>query len=263
MSSKLVAGIDVGAATTKIVVMDGGSPVFSIRPTGHDIKQAVASVVQETLGKKGLSVTDLEYTVSTGLGRANVEFADKAVTEIICHARGVHYLVPQCRTIIDIGGQDSKVISVDPAGNVTDFIMNDKCAAGTGRFLEVMAHVLDLKLEDLGSVSMTSRNPSQISSTCTVFAETEVVSLRAEGKKREDLVAGIHRSIVSRIMVAASRIRFSPAVVLTGGVAKNTGVRRYFQDRIGTEIVIPPEPQITGALGAALIAQAELNNCKD
>jgi predicted CoA-substrate-specific enzyme activase len=205
-----------------------------------------------------MSAAHLDGIVATGYGRTAVGFADKKVTEITCHARGVSHLMPEARTVIDIGGQDSKAMRVDGEGRVTDFVMNDKCAAGTGRFLEVMARALELPLDDLGSLSLASRNPCLISNLCTVFAESEVVFLRGEGRAREDIAAGIHAAIASRVAVMVSQMGLEETVVLTGGVARNRGVVRALRDDLQLTVRVPEHPQLTGALGAALIA-AELS----
>ncbi len=204
-------------------------------------------------------MADLSFVISTGYGRNGVAFANKTASEIICHAKGVNLLMPAARTVIDIGGQDSKVIGVRENGTVSDFVMNDKCAAGTGRFLEVMAGVLGLDIEEMGPISCTSKEPCPISNTCTIFAETEMVSLRAEGRTREDLVAGIHKAVASRVVVMGKTVGYREQVVFTGGVAKNTGVKNSLEAGIGLPILIPEEPQIMGALGAALLAKAELS----
>ena len=254
-----VCGIDVGAATAKAVILSNSKTIsYSILPTGYSVSLAVDNVVKEAVRKNKLRIAKLDFVVSTGYGRHSVTFANKAVTEIICHARGANFLLPSVRTVVDIGGQDSKVITLDEDGNVTNFTMNDKCAAGTGRFIEVMASVLEVPLEDMGKVSLTSQKPSSINSTCTVFAESEVVSLRAQGELRENLIAGIHKAIASRVAIMGRSIGFQRDVAFTGGVAKNTAVKRFLEDIIGLEIVVPEEPQIIGALGAALMAKAEL-----
>ena len=258
-----VAGMDIGAGTAKAVILENEEITGSaIIPVSGDINKAIEGVLAKALEKAGISRQDLEYVVATGWGRNAVTFADNTTTEIICHAGGVHYLIPQARTIVDIGAQDSKVIRVNDRGKVADFVMNDKCAAGTGRFLEVMAHVLGVELDEMGPMSLTSKNPCDISSTCTVFAETEVVSLRAQGKKVEDLLAGLHRSIANRVVIMGSGIRLEAETVFTGGVAKNTGVRKALEEAGGIKCIIPAEPQITGALGAALTAQAEAGGHK-
>ncbi len=255
-----VAGIDVGAGTAKAVILRDDKIIsYSIMPVAGDVTKAIDEVTGEALEKAELSLQNLDYVVSTGYGRNAVSFANKVTTEIICHASGVHFLIPQVKTIIDIGAQDSKVIRVNDRGEVIDFVMNDKCAAGTGRFLEVMAQVLGLKLEEMGPKSLTSKKLCNISSTCTVFAETEVVSLRAQGKSIEDLIAGIHKAIATRVVIIGSGIKFEKEVVFTGGVAKNSGVKRALEEVGDMEIIVPTEPQITGALGAALRAEAEFN----
>ena len=257
-----VAGIDIGAGTAKAVILENEEIIaYAIIPVSGDVNKAVEGVIAEALDKAGLSSQNLDYVVSTGWGRDAVSFADNSTTEIICHASGVHFLIPQARTIIDIGAQDSKVIRINDKGKVMDFVMNDKCAAGTGRFLEVMAQVLGLKLDEMGPMSLTTRNPCNISSTCTVFAETEVVSLRAQGIAVEDLIAGIHRSIASRVVIMGSGINLGQETAFTGGVAKNIGVRKALEEAGGLKCVVPEEPQITGALGAALIAQTESRKC--
>ena len=198
----ITAGVDIGAATAKTVIVSDGEILSSaVIPTGASVARAAEEVTKAALGSTGLSLSDLRFVISTGYGRNSVAFANRAASEIICHARGVNSLIPAARTVIDIGGQDSKVIGVREDGTVGDFIMNDKCAAGTGRFLEVMAAVLDLDIEEMGPISLTSEEPCPISSTCTIFAETEMVTLRADGRTREDLVAGIHRAVASRVAV--------------------------------------------------------------
>jgi predicted CoA-substrate-specific enzyme activase len=255
----IFAGVDVGAATAKAVILkDEEIQGYSIMPTGYDVRLAAEKVIKEALVKAGLSISidDLTYVVSTGYGRDAVSYADKAVTEIICHAKGAHFLIPSTRTIFDIGGQDSKAIAVEENGNVVDFVMNDKCAAGTGRFLEVMAGALEVgSVDKMGPISLESKDPCKISSTCTIFAETEVISLRAQGRSREDLIAGVHRSVASRVAIIGSRIAWERDVIFTGGVAKNIGVKQALAKEIGLDILVPDEPQIIGALGAALIAR--------
>jgi len=258
-----VAGIDIGAGTAKVVILENENiAASSVIPVSGDVGKTVDSVMNKALSQTGMSLQDLEFVVATGYGRNAVPFAVSTSTEIICHAAGIHSLVPFARTIIDIGAQDSKVIRINEKGKVIDFIMNDKCAAGTGRFLEVMAHVLGLELDQMGPISLTSKNVCNISSTCTVFAETEIVSLRAQGKAVEDLVAGINRAIASRVIVMSSSIGLEHETVFTGGVAKNCGVKKALEEIGGITCIVPPEPQLTGALGAALIAQNELLKTK-
>ena len=253
-----MVGIDVGAATAKAVIFAEGEILgHFVMATGHSVELAARRTTVEALRIAGLpdSLDELDYVVSTGYGRNAVAFANRSVTEITCHAKGASFMIPEARTVIDIGGQDSKGIEIDEKGNVKDFIMNDKCAAGTGRFLEVMAAVLEMdSIDKLGPLSLKSTSPCRISSTCTVFAESEVVSLRAAGRSREDLAAGIHRAIASRVAAMIKRLKIRPEVVFTGGVAKNIGVKKALEEELGIGILVPQEPQIIGALGAALLA---------
>jgi predicted CoA-substrate-specific enzyme activase len=254
----LVAGIDIGAATAKTVIMKDSEIVgYAVKPVGYDIKRVANETSAEALQRAGIfrSIEDLDSIVSTGYARESIEFAAKTATEIICHAKGAHFMIPSARFVIDMGGQDSKAIEVGPKGDVIDFAMNDKCAAGTGRFLEVMAHILQVKsMDEMGPLALQSKEPCPISSTCTVFAETEVVVLRAGGKERKDLIAGVHKSVASRVAAMATNLTCKPDAVFTGGVARNSGVRKYLEDEFEIDFFVPEEPQIIGALGAALIA---------
>jgi len=257
LKDNLFAGIDIGAGTTKAVTLQSSEVVsYCISPTGGDAARAGRRVFQRALKGAGATLNDLGYVVSTGYGRDVVPFRDKSITEITCHARGASFLFADCKTVIDIGCQDSKVIKLDKGGRVTNFVMNDKCAAGTGRFIEVMAHALRLKLEEVGAEALRSLNPCSISSTCTVFAESEVVSLRGQGRKREDIIAGVLQALAKRVAILAAGINPEERVVFTGGVAKNIGVRRALEKELGMEMFVPEEPQIIGALGAALLAEA-------
>jgi predicted CoA-substrate-specific enzyme activase len=192
--------------------------------------------------------------VATGYGRINVPFADKQITEISCHARGVAYLLPEARTVIDIGGQDSKGIKLKE-GRAVDFVMNDKCAAGTGRFLEVTAEGLGVKLEDMGKLSLTAKNKVEIGSTCTVFAAQEVVAKLVEGVPLPDIIAGLHEAIAARIYSMVRRLKIEREVALTGGGAKNIGLVKALEARLGFPVLVPPEPLLTGAIGAALLGK--------
>lgn len=259
-NSNIVSGIDIGAATAKAVILNTSGEVLSssVIPTGYSVVQAGDSVLEQALKSAALSFDDLGYIVSTGYGRRAVSFATKAVTEIICHAAGVSSVMPQAGTVIDIGGQDSKVIGLDDNGNVANFVMNDKCAAGTGRFLDVMSGVLEVKIDEIGALSLLSQDPCQISSTCTIFAESEVIALRAEGRSREDLLYGIHKAMSHRVAIMGRSVGYKKDAVFTGGVAMNAGVKKALEDEIGLEIFVPENPQIMGALGGAILAKAEL-----
>ncbi len=250
----IFAGIDVGSLTSKCVIIDEDKILaYEILKVTPKIEDVVERVYRNALMKANLSEKDVKAVVATGYGRNKVKFANDRVTEITCHALGAKYLIPTTRTVIDIGGQDSKVIAV--FNSVESFVMNDKCAAGTGRFLEVMASALGIEVNELGELDKKADKPVSISSTCTVFAESEVISYLASGEKVENIVAGIHNAIASRIAAMAKRVGVKPDVVLTGGVAKNSGVKRALEKELGLEIKVPNEPQIIGALGAALIAK--------
>ena len=238
---------------TKVVIMDRDGGICSrvIGPTGAEHRQLANRVMEEALERANLPFDDISYVIATGYGRINVPFADRQITELTCHARGVVSLFPRVRIAIDIGGQDAKGLKISN-GRLIDFVMNDKCAAGTGRFLEVIAEALGLKLEDLGSISLKSTNKVKISSTCTIFAQQEVTSRISEGVPIEDIVAGLHDAIASRAVGMLRRLKIEPDVVFTGGVAKNIGVVKAVRENLGSEVFVPEDPLISGALGAAL-----------
>jgi len=249
-------GIDIGSTSGEALILKGDDIVaWSIVDTGYNSRRAAVLALEEALAQAGLSWSDVGPVVSTGYGRMAVEFAERRVTEISCYARGIHHLFPQVRTVVDIGGQDSKVVAVGPGGRALDFAMNDKCAAGTGRFLEVTARALQLDLDELGSCALRARQAAPISSTCTVFAESEVITLVAEGVDRAEIVAGLCMAIARRVGAMARRVGVEPPVAFAGGVAKNAGVARALEKVVGESFLIPEEPQIVGALGAALIAR--------
>ena len=254
--SRLAAGIDSGSTTTKAILLDSRRRVlgFHILPTGADCRDAARAALERVLAEAGRTESDVAFTVATGYGREITGGADAKVTEITCHARGVHAVLERVRTIIDIGGQDSKTIRINGQGRVQDFAMNDKCAAGTGRFLEVMSQSLGVPLGEMGARAQAAGRMVRVSSMCTVFAESEVVSLVARGEKVEDILNGIHQAIADRVTSLVHRVGLEPPVAITGGVAKNAGVVRAMEERLETTLAIPEEPQITGALGAAMIA---------
>jgi predicted CoA-substrate-specific enzyme activase len=254
----IVLGIDSGSLTTEAVLLDNGQiRAFVILVTGASNRKAAQKARLEVISRADYETRDVQRVVATGYGRDAVEFADSKVTEITCHALGAHYLFPDVRTVIDIGGQDSKVMRVDESGRVLNFAMNDKCAAGTGRFLEVMAHALEVKLDEMGRVSLKSSADVSVSSTCTVFAESEVVGLVAQGYETPDILRAIHRAIASRAAALAGRVGATAPVVMTGGVAKNIGVVKELGEKLNLKIIVPEEPQIVGALGAAIIAERQ------
>jgi predicted CoA-substrate-specific enzyme activase len=248
------AGIDIGSTMTKVVIASDRIEASLIGPTGPEHRKLANKVMEEALTRANLRFDDLTYIVATGYGRINVPFADKQITEITCHARGLQSLLPTVRTVIDIGGQDSKGIKIK-AGKVIDFVMNDKCAAGTGRFLEVIADALGVPLKELGERSLAAQNAIAISNTCTVFAEHEVISQLANGASVNDLIAGIHEAVATRVYAMVKKLKVEQDVAVTGGGAKNIGLVKALEGKFGFPLLVPPEPLITGALGAALMGK--------
>ena len=248
-------GIDVGSITTKAALLHDGILVGSnVIFTGYNAEQAGAEVITRILEQGRLSRDTLTSIVATGYGRKSVAAAHRVFTEIMCHTAGAHFLDPSVRTVIDIGGQDSKAIVTDGHGKVKDFVMNDKCAAGTGRFLEVMARAMEVDLDEFGGLALQAASPAKISSLCTVFAESEVISLIAKGTERKDIIAGIHHAIAARIGAMVQRLDVKEPVMMTGGVAKNIGVVKALEQAIGFPIIVSPHAQVTGAIGAACLA---------
>lgn len=251
-----VMGIDSGSTSTNAVIMDQDRKIraFSVVRTGAKSGVSADRVLKDVLEKAGLAREDISWIVSTGYGRVSIEFADENVTEISCHGKGAHYFNPQIRTILDIGGQDSKAIKLSETGEVKDFVMNDKCAAGTGRFLEMIARTLEVSLDELGAIALTSREKIEITSMCSVFAESEVISLIANNKEKADIADGVCHAIANKAFGLLRRVGMEPAYMMTGGVAKNPGVVRAVEEKIGAELYICEEPEIVGAAGAALYA---------
>jgi len=252
--SEYFAGIDIGSTMTKVVIMNKGIISSIMGPTGPEQRRLANKVMERALKEVDLPFKAITYVVATGYGRINVPFADKQITEISCHAKGVASFFPEARTVIDIGGQDCKGIRIN-SGKPIDFVMNDKCAAGTGRFLEIIADVLGINIEKMGEIGLEGNNPAKISNICTVFAEQEVVARLAEGVPLNDLVAGILESLANRISRMVNRLQVAEEVVVTGGGAKNVGLVKALSDKLGYNIVVPPEPLLTGAVGAALLGK--------
>jgi predicted CoA-substrate-specific enzyme activase len=250
------AGVDIGSTMTKVVLIDTTDSILSAikGPTGPEHRQLANEVMKMALQQANLQLDDISYIVATGYGRVNVPFADDQITELSCHARGVSSIFPNVRTAIDIGGQDAKCLKIHN-GKLIDFVMNDKCAAGTGRFLEVTAATLGIRFEDMGAISLKSTKKVQLSNLCTIFAQQEVVALLSRGERVEDIIAGLHSALASRVATLARRLKIEPDVVLTGGVAKNIGMVRAMRESLGSELLVPEEPLLTGALGAAILAK--------
>ena len=252
----ITVGIDVGSITAKAAVVKDCEVIsHQLIMTGYNARNAGEKVFEKVVEDSGIGYSSIDKIVSTGYGRNSVAVAHKAVTEITCHAMGAHYLDPAIRSVIDIGGQDSKAIALTETGSVKDFAMNDKCAAGTGRFLEVMARALEVDLDDFGDFSLQADHLLKISSLCTVFAESEVISLISKGEERSNIIAGIHDAIAARVVAMAGRVGLKGPMMMTGGVAKNIGVVKALERKTGEKIAVSPKAQITGAIGAALIGQ--------
>jgi predicted CoA-substrate-specific enzyme activase len=258
-NSHYFAGVDIGSTMTKVVIVGGGTEASLIGPTGPEHRKLANRVMEDALKQAGVSFSSVAYVVATGYGRINVPFADRQVTEITCHAKGLSSLLPTAHTVVDLGGQDSKGIRVEN-GKVVDFVMNDKCAAGTGRFLEIIADALGVPLDKLGELSLAAEKPAVIGNMCTVFAEQEVISQLADGESIPNLIAGIHQAIAARVFALVSKLKIKPEVAITGGGAKNIGLVRALEAKFGTAVLVPREPLVTGALGAALIGREMFEN---
>jgi (R)-2-hydroxyacyl-CoA dehydratese activating ATPase len=253
-NGEITAGVDIGSRTTKAVIWNGEKVLGrSLLSTGWAPETSAQNALKMALETARLE--KVSRIVVTGYGRVTVSFADDAITEITAHARGVSHLLPQTRTLIDIGGQDSKAIILDEGGMVLDFAMNDRCAAGSGKFLEFLALTMDLTVQEFAQLAFTSRHPVQISSICTVFAESEVLSLLAEGFLREDVANGVHRSIAKRVVQMTQGLVPQPPAAFSGGVAQNICMIREISLALGMPVEVPDSPEYTGALGAAIIAR--------
>lgn len=255
-----VLGIDSGSTSTNAVIMDQDRKIvaFSVVRTGAKSGESADRILKEVLDKASLKREDISWIVSTGYGRVSIDFADENVTEISCHGKGAHYFNPKIRTILDIGGQDSKAIKLSETGDVSDFVMNDKCAAGTGRFLEMIARSLEVSLDELGAIALESKEKIEITSMCSVFAESEVISLIAQNKEKADIANGVCGAIANKAFGLLRRVGLEPDFMMTGGVAKNPGVVRAVEEKVGSKLYICEEPEIVGATGAALYALEQM-----
>lgn len=251
-----VAGVDVGSTATKAVILDENQRIVGrgLTPTGANVIKAAERAFSEARASAGSDDWEIGYIVGTGYGRYKVPFGHTQITEISCHGKGAHYLFPATRTILDIGGQDTKAIKVGAQGEVSDFCMNDKCAAGTGRFLEASAQVMGLGLDEIGDVSMRSGRPIRITNMCTVFVESEILSHLARGKKVEDVLRGVNNAIAGRSVALMRRVGLEDEITFTGGVSRNTGMVRAIEERLERKVNVSPDSQFIGAIGAALFA---------
>jgi len=250
------AGVDVGSTQTKAVIIDEDREIVSrsLIDTGANVVKAAENVYLEALKKSGVQEEEIEFVVGTGYGRYRVTFGNTQVTEISCHGRGAVHMFPNTQTVLDMGGQDTKAIRVGSTGEIIDFCMNDKCAAGTGRFLEAASTALEIPLDELGATALRAVKPVRISTTCTVFAESEVLSWLGKGKKIEDILLGVHQSIASRSIGLLRRVGIEQELTFTGGVAKNEGMVKVLNEILGFEVNVGDDSHYMGAIGAALFA---------
>jgi predicted CoA-substrate-specific enzyme activase len=248
------AGVDVGSTQTKAVIINEDREIVgrALIDTGANVVHAAEQAFDLAVQDSGLRDTEIEYVIGTGYGRYRVTFGNAQITEISCHGRGAAQMFPGTRTVVDMGGQDTKAIRISPTGEILDFCMNDKCAAGTGRFLGAAARALDIPLQDLGPTALKFNKPVRISTTCTVFAESEVLSWLGKGKKIEDILWGVHQSIASRSTSLLRRVGVEEQVTFTGGVTKNTGMIRALEEKLETKLNVSDDSHYMGALGAAL-----------
>jgi predicted CoA-substrate-specific enzyme activase len=250
-----VLGLDIGSGYSKAVICEDKTlRSFAVGPSGGDYKEAVRQVTDSALDKANLSLNDIARTVATGYGSSMVDFADHVATDIACHALGVYHLFPSVRTVVDVGAQFSKAIRVDEEGRATNFLLNEKCAGGSGKFLQIIARILHITIDDIGVLSLTATKPVEFTTACAVFAESEAVSRVAEGALPADILAGIHKAMASKIVNLVTRVGLTPDCAVTGGGAKDLGLVKTIEGELGSPVVVGDEPQITAALGAALIA---------
>jgi predicted CoA-substrate-specific enzyme activase len=250
-------GIDIGSAYSKGVIIRNGEVVsFSVMPSGANYRETAEAVRQELLMKSKLSVNDITITIATGIGAGNVQFASQKVSDMICTARGINCYFPTSRTVIDIAGQSTKVLRIDPQGMVTNFAVSEKCAAGSGRFIEVIANVLRIKLKEFGPLSLSSKNPVAFSTGCAVFGESEAVTRVAEGIPKEDIAAGVNKALGEKAASLVKKVKLEEPCAICGGGALNIGLVTRVEQELGINVLVPQHPQIVTALGAALAAQA-------
>lgn len=251
-----VLGIDFGSTTGKAVILDqdGKIAAAQVSQKGAVSDEGVKAALTAALDEAGIGLTEIVRAVATGYGRRMLDIADRTITEITCHARGAVCMVPEARMVLDIGGQDSKVIAIDASGLVTQFTMNDRCAAGTGKFLETLARAVNVELADMGPLALEAKDNLQVTSMCATFAETEVIALLAEGIPRVEVLGGVHAAMAKRTVGLVSRVGKREPMVMTGGVARNPAAVRHIEQALGISLILPDQPQIAGALGAALFA---------
>ncbi len=259
---RIAAGVDVGSTQTKAVLMqDNGERKILARAltdTGANVRKAAENAFDKCCQAAGITQGDVGFVVGTGYGRYKISFGNTQMTEISCHARGAHFLCPGTRTVIDMGGQDSKAISVGPNGEVLDFVMNDKCAAGTGRFLANAAEVMGIGLDEIGPLALRATRPVKIATVCTVFVESDILSYLSQGKRPEDIMGGVHLAIAKRTLSLARRLSIEPEITMTGGVARNIGMVRALEAVLDRKMQVSPDAHFMGAVGAAVFALEKL-----
>ncbi|NLV50559.1 MAG: 2-hydroxyglutaryl-CoA dehydratase [Clostridiales bacterium] len=264
MADTYTMGVDIGSAASKCIILKNGTQIVgkAVIPSGTGTS-GPSRAIRAALESASLSKEQISYLTATGYGRNTLEGADLRISELSCHAAGTHALFPDARTVIDIGGQDVKILSLNEDGTLDSFVMNDKCAAGTGRFLEAMARVLETDVQSLADLDSKALNVAKIASTCTVFAESEVISQLSNNVSIYDLAAGIHASVAARTASLVRRLGFREPGVMTGGVAQNAGVRRALEKELGTVLLVSPMAQLNGAYGAALLAWKHFSKTGD
>jgi (R)-2-hydroxyacyl-CoA dehydratese activating ATPase len=259
---RIAAGVDVGSTQTKAVLLsDNGERRILARAlvdTGANVRKAAETAFDKCCRLAGISPSEVGFVVGTGYGRYKISFGNAQMTEISCHARGAHFLCPGTRTVIDMGGQDAKAISVGANGEVLDFVMNDKCAAGTGRFLANAAEVMGISLDEIGPLSLLATRPVKIATVCTVFVESDILSYLSQGKRPEDIMGGVHLAIAKRTLSLARRVNIEPEITMTGGVARNTGMVHALETVLGRKMQVSEDAHFMGAVGAALFALEKL-----
>ncbi|MBZ5706349.1 MAG: acyl-CoA dehydratase activase [Acidobacteriia bacterium] len=260
---RVAAGVDVGSTQTKAVVMteNGGRSILAraLVDTGANVRKAAENAFVAACHNAGIAPADVGFVVGTGYGRYNISFGNAQLTEISCHARGAHFVCPTTRTVIDMGGQDAKAISVGSDGQVLDFVMNDKCAAGTGRFLANAADVMGIGLDEVGPLSLRATRAIKIATVCTVFVESDILSYLAQGKKAEDILGGVHLAIAKRTLSLARRVPLEPDITMTGGVARNVGMVHALEEVLGSRMQVSPDAHFMGAIGAAVFALEKMD----
>jgi (R)-2-hydroxyacyl-CoA dehydratese activating ATPase len=254
-ASKYFAGVDMGSAYMKAVILkDRQIKSTAIFPSGGHYKEAASRVLDEALSVADIKFEDISGIVATGLGASSIPFTARKISDISCQAMGCHCLFPSVRTIIDIGGQFTKAARITPQGRLADFLISEKCATGSGRFLQIIARILQIKVEDIGTLSLNAKSPVEFSTNCAVFAESETVSRIAEGAAKEDILAGVHRAMASKTAMLVKRLKMEPDCVLTGGGGEDMGLINAISEALGIAVLVPEQPRLTAALGAACLA---------